>query len=78
MSEEQQKKNNTFNLPSFECLDVSVEGGTMWIRLNRPHQMHSDLKMLKGVGVNHTGGSTATRHSYLGSIRKWRSFVVWW
>ena len=42
MSEEQPEERNTFNLPSFECLDVSVEGGTMWIRLNRPHQkMHS-------------------------------------
>ena len=48
MSEEQLEENNTFNLPSFECLDVSVEGGTMWIHLNRPHQKNAlNLKMLK-------------------------------
>lgn len=48
MSEEQPEESNTFNLPSFECLDVSVEGGTMWIRLNRPHQKNAlNLKMLK-------------------------------
>lgn len=48
MSEEQPEENNTFNLPSFECLEVSVEGGTMWINLNRPHQKNAlNLKMLK-------------------------------
>ena len=48
MSEEQSEESNTFNIPSFECLDVSVEGGTMWIRLNRPHQKNAlNLKMLK-------------------------------
>ena len=48
MSEEQPEENNTFNLPSFECLEVSMEGGTMWINLNRPHQKNAlNLKMLK-------------------------------
>ena len=47
MSDEQPEE-NTFTLPSFECLDVSVEGGTMWINLNRPHQKNAlNLKMLK-------------------------------
>ena len=47
MSDEQPKE-NTFTLPSFECLDVAVEGGTMWINLNRPHQKNAlNLKMLK-------------------------------
>ncbi len=47
MSDEQPEE-NTFNLPSFECLDVFMEGGTMWINLNRPHQKNAlNLKMLK-------------------------------
>ena len=47
MSDEQPEENN-FTLPSFECLDVSMEGGTMWINLNRPHQKNAlNLKMLK-------------------------------
>ena len=47
MSDEQPEE-NTFTLPSFECLDVSMEGGTMWINLNRPHQKNAlNLKMLK-------------------------------
>ena len=44
----EQPEENTFALPSFECLDVSMEGGTMWINLNRPHQKNAlNLKMLK-------------------------------
>ena len=37
-----------FALPTFEFLEHRMEGGTLWVNLNRPHQKNAlNLKMLK-------------------------------
>ena len=38
----------SFSLPAFECLDLRQEGGTLFVKLNRPHVKNAlNLKMLK-------------------------------